>query len=271
MLSYRHQTGSDKPRFLRLLPQIGILFLPILVNSAAHAESDALKMGIEQFRAGYEAWDAAQLIEAASTLESACGPDSAGPSGCYWLGVARFHVLLHRRSQAEGPLPDEEFEPLADAVHESLENALDIDAEDAESHAILGTLLGMEIAQGTRSGFWGGRALQKHHKLALQYGADNPRVQYLLGVSRIRANKGPEIEEEGLQALLKAELLFVEERGSERSDLLPDWGYDQTLLFIGETYRDRGMKDTARAYFNKALEVNPARERARRGLRSLEE
>jgi len=211
------------------------------------------------------------MTRAAASFEKACEVHPGSPEAYYWLGADRFHILLHHRSDAEGALPTPEFKALTRGIHEPLEKLIRIDNTNAESHAILGTVIGMEIAQGARSRFWGGRALQKHQRLAVEYGENNPRVQYLLGVSTFQGGKGRESAERALSMLLKAETLFAQEEASDPPPQAPRWGYDHCLVFIGRAYRRLGEPEHAEKYFANALTVNPSSRLAERELASLEQ
>jgi tetratricopeptide (TPR) repeat protein len=249
------------------------LFLMLLLpGMPARGEngSGLLKDGIDAFRRGYLTWDLASLTRAATSFQKACAIHCGSPETHYWLGVARFHILLHRRSDSKQDLTTPEFKTLARAVEAPLKEVIRLDKANAESHAILGTVTGMEIARGTRSRFWGGRSLTKHQRLAVEYGENNPRVQYLLGVSTIQGREDPESAKKGLPILLKAESLFARERNADRPPLQPCWGYDHCLVFIGRAYRCLGDPDTAKEYFEKALKVNPSSQLAERELQSSE-
>jgi tetratricopeptide (TPR) repeat protein len=249
------------------------LLLLLLPGIPARGEngSSLLKLGIDEFRRGYRTWDLASLIRAASSFQKACDAHSGSPEAYYWLGVARFHILLHRRNDSERALTTSEFEALVKDVQGPLKQALSIDKTNPESHAILGSVIGMEIARHARSRFWGGRALKKHQSLALKYGEDNPRVQYLLGVNTIEASKGLDGVKNGLAILLKAESLYAREKEEDCPPLQPRWGYDHCLVFIGRAYRSLADPGTARQYFEKALKINPSSRLAERELRSLEQ
>ena len=71
-----------------------------------------------------------------------------------------------------------------DAAAEALTHAVKLDAHHAESHALLGTIYGMKISENMLRAVWLGPRVQSELKLALATGANNPRVQYLLGMSQ---------------------------------------------------------------------------------------
>lgn len=237
---------------------LAVAFMITVAGLARSEEAANLKKGVEQFRAGYRKWDLAGLDEAAETLASVCEQRPEGRRVHYWLGVAQFHHVLHRLN-SDNPPDDDEFDRITDRAKSAMKAALDRDKRDAEAHAIIAVLIGMEIGRHPTHALWLGPFIQHHKKGALERGEDNPRVQYLLGASHL---EGPALlggPKKALPHLEKAVELFEAEAksGPSADALSPRWGYDHALVFLGETHLRLESEEKAEARFVKALHVNP--------------
>lgn len=234
----------------------------------AHAEAATDKLtaqGIAEFTAAYQAWDGAGFAAAAKTFRRAAASASATATDFYWLGAAEFHRML----QLQGSPGSEAAAAASDSAVDALTTAVKLNERHAESHALLGTLYGMKINGNILRGARFGPRVQKHQKLALAAGANNPRVQYLLGMCRFHTAKKPAAWRETLATLLAAERLFAAEARTAAAPLEPRWGHDSCLTFIGRTYESLGEPKQAADYFRKALAIHPRDRVAQAGLKRV--
>jgi tetratricopeptide (TPR) repeat protein len=265
----------DKLGRRAILHQVMIRPVFILVLSAAlgaHAESAADKLtaaGIAEFRAAYEAWDGARFTAASETFRRATTNASATVTNFYWLGAAEFHRMLQLQN-SPGSATNEAWSVAArEAAVDALKTAVTLDQHHAESQALLGTLYGMKINGNLVRGLRFGPRVQKHQRLALATGADNPRVQYLLGMCQFHTAKDPAAWREALATLLAAEKLFASEAKATTAPLAPRWGHDSCLTFIGRTYELLGQPKEAADYFRRALAIHPQDHLAQAGLKRV--
>jgi tetratricopeptide (TPR) repeat protein len=227
--------------------------------------------GIAEFTAAYQAWDGQRFAAAAELFKRATTNAAGSSTNYYWLGTAQFHRMLHLRG-----LPDSRTNKLAanaamDAALEALGTAVKLDERHAESHALLGTLYGMKIDGNLVRGARFGPRVQKHCNKAMELGADNPRVRYLLGTCEFHTAKTPAAQRAALTSFLAAEKLFKAEAGQAASPLDPRWGYSTCLTFIGRSYELLGQRTEAADYFRKALSQHPADHVAQEGLARVTE
>jgi len=245
-----------------------VFFLPALMAPAEDVEG-LLAEGVEHFEEASAVWDLDGFREAAALFEKACDEDAASYWAHYWLGTARFHILLHRAEDRRQPLTKTERRQLVEEVRMPLERAVALNDGDCEAHAMLSTLAGMEIAAKPLSAVWLGPQVMKHKARALENGRTNPRTYYLLGMSYYH---GPGIlggAGKALEFLLQAEELFDQESRKQRGPLEPRWGYNHCLTFIARVCRDEADFERAETYFRKALALNPNDRTAREGLNAL--
>ena len=253
-----------------------IRFVSILMLSSAllaHAESKADKLtaaGIAEFTAAYHAWDGARFGVASKLFRQGSTNASATVTNYYWLGASEFHRMLQLQNSPGSATNKSASAAALDAAVEALTTAVKVDERHAESHALLGTLYGMKINGNLLRGVRFGPRVQKHQELALASGANNPRVQYLLGVCQFHTAKKPAARRESLATLLAAEKLFAAEAKTAAAPFEPRWGYDSCLTFIGRTYELLGQPKAAADYFRKALAVHPQDHVAQDGLKRVE-
>ena len=237
--------------------------LLLLAAPLARAETDADQLtakGISAFTNAYRAWDGARFNEAVTLFQQACASPSATAKNFYWLGTAEFHRML----QLLG-LPQSATNKIA-AAAEALTRAVKLDANQAESHALLGTIYGMKISENVLRAVWLGPRVQTELKLALAAGTNNARVQYLLGMSEFFTACRESSRREALATLLAAEKLFDAEAKTLPARLEPRWGRDSCLTFIGSCYEKLDQRAEAENYFRKALAMHPQDGLAQAGL-----
>ncbi|MEI6085175.1 MAG: tetratricopeptide repeat protein [Verrucomicrobiota bacterium] len=246
-----------------------LFIVGLVLPLAAQAEDTAIslvKTGIVEFTAAYDAWDAAQFAQAAGTFAQACAKQPGAGTNYYWKGVAEFHRLLQLHGAPESPTNRVQTTVALKTVLDTLTTAVKLDGCNAENHALLGTVYGMSIAENPLRAMWLGPRVMNEQEKSLQFGATNPRVQYLLGMSHYHAPKMWGGKTEALACLLKAEKLFTAEAEQPAGPVAPRWGRSNCLAFIGKTYDALGKPVEAEQYFRKALAVNPHDKLAREEL-----
>lgn len=222
--------------------------------------------GIVEFTAAYQAWDGARFGAAAGLFQQAGGRTPADSVNFYWQGAALVHRLLQLRSQRASEANAMDGAAAMDGAVAALETAIELDGRHAESHALLGTLYGMKIDGSLLRAVRYGPSVAKHQKLALEAGADNPRVQYLLGTGQFHTAGDEAARREALTTLLAAEKLFAAESRRPAKRFEPRWGHSSCLTFIGRSYEQLGPRVAAAAYYRRALAAHPADHVALAGL-----
>lgn len=239
-----------------------------MVASASDTQ-DLLLPGVAVFTKAYAAWDGDGFATAAGMFQKAGAQDPKCGRAFYWAGAAEFHRLLHLLGQPQTPAVKQAASQVMSRAIDSLEKAVALNDKDAESHILLSTLYGMSIAESPLRAVWLGPRVMDHRAKALRSDPDNPRAQYLTGMSYYYA---PEIlggKAGGLEFLLKAERLFQAQDAKAHDPVEPLWGYGSCLTFIAKTSLALGKTQQAALYFRKALAVNPKDRLAQAGIESL--
>ncbi len=246
-----------------------LFILAMLSTLFVRAESPADKLalaGVAEFTAAYQAWDDGRFAAAAELFRQASTNRTDSSTNFYWLGVAHFHRMLQLQNQPETATNKAAARGDMDAALAAFVRAVKLDPRHPESHALLGTLYGMKIDGNLVRAAWFGPRVEKHRKAALEFGAQNPRVLYLLGTCQFHTAKKPAALREALATLLKAEKLFEAETKVAPGPLDPRWGYATCLTFVGRTYELLNQPKEASEYFRKALARQPSDHLAQAGL-----
>ncbi len=237
-----------------------------LAALSARSESpgeNLMAAGVARFNAAYRAWDGSGFTGAADLFRQASKQAPASFTNFYWLGVAEFHRLLQIRSLPPSRTNELAADAVMDAALTALNTAVKLDDRDAESHALLGTLYGMKIDGNLARAVRFGPRVAKHQKPALAFGAENPRVRYLLGTCQFHTATKPAAWREALATLLAAEKLFAAEAQRPAGPLAPRWGRASCLMFIAQTYERLGQPAEAVDYYRQALVEQPSNHLAR--------
>jgi tetratricopeptide (TPR) repeat protein len=241
-------------------------FLSACLARANEHSDQLMAAGVKEFTAAYKAWDGQRFSAAAELFRQASTNASGSCASYYWLGAAEFHRMLQARSLPLAPANTLAANAAMDAALEALEIAVKLDERHAESHALLGTIYGMKINGNLLRSARLGPRVWKHQKKAMEFGAQDPRVRYLLGTCQFHTATKPSAQREALATLLLAESLFAAEAQRAGGPLEPRWGRSSCLTFIGRTYELLGQRMEAAAYFRKALAEHPADHVAKEGL-----
>jgi tetratricopeptide (TPR) repeat protein len=247
--------------------RVAIWFLLSTGLARANENSDQLMVaGVKEFTAAYKDWDGQRFGAAAKLFRQTTTNAPVSCTNYYWLGAAEFHRMLQVRSLPLTPANTLAANAAMDAALAALEIAVKLDERHAESHALLGTLYGMKINGNLLRGARFGPRVGKHQKKAMEFGAQDPRVRYLLGTCQFHTATKPADQREALATLLSAETLFAAEAQRPGGPLEPRWGRSSCLTFIGRTYELLGQRVEAANYYRKALAEHPADHVAKEGL-----
>jgi len=242
-----------------------LLLLAALPSSGQEADhAPPAVAGVAEFKAAYQAWDGERFAHACEWLQQATNQSPDNVTNYYWLGVAEFHRMLQLRSS---PGNEAAANGARDAAQEALLQAVKLDPNHAECHALLGTIYGVRIGENwLRAIYLGPRAMAQGNA-ALANGPNNPRVRYLLGSGEFYMASKPAAWRKALTTFLLAEKLFKAEAAHPAaSPLDPRWGLSSCRTFIGMTYEKLGDPVQAADYYRQALAEHPADQRAREGL-----
>ena len=233
----------------RFLFSLAFIF-SITYPSLAQSGDSLIVSGRQMLQAGESANDLDAMYAARATFERALADTSLVAWGHYYIALADYRIA--------GLLEGESKDPSGhlNAAVEHLKKATEIDPQAAEAHALLSSVYGWQIGlEPMKTMFLGpksGKAIQKAKQLA----PDNPRVVLSAAISDFNT---PEMfggsKEKSLQGLQRAAELFAQEEPTD--PIQPVWGHREAYAWLGIAYQGRGELESARAAFEKALEIDP--------------
>ena len=236
---------------LRFLLSLAFIF-SIAYPTLAQPADSLIVSGRQMLQAGENAGDLDAMYAARATFERALADTGLSAWGHYYVALADYRIASLLVAGEENKAASEH---LKSAV-EHLKKATEIDPQVAEAYALLSSVYGRQMGLNPmKSMFIGpksGKAIQKAKQLA----PDNPRVVLSAAISDFNTPKmfGGS-KEKGLQGLQRAAELFAQEEPTD--PIQPVWGHREAYAWIGIAYQDRGELESARAAFEKALEIDP--------------
>ena len=220
---------------------------PILAQSA----DSLIISGRQMLQAGENANDLDAMYAARATFERALADTGLSAWGHYYIALADYRIagLLSEESK------DQASEHLKVAV-EHLEKATEIDPQAAEAYALLSSAYGLQIGLSPMKSMLLGPRVGKASQKAEQLAPDNPRVVLSAAISDFNTPKmfGGS-KEKSLQGLKRAAELFAQEEPTD--PIQPVWGHREAYAWLGIAYQNQGELESARAAFEKALEIDP--------------
>lgn len=184
-----------------------------------------------------------------------------------------YYVALCDYRLANYFIASQEMEKAETYIKESetyLLKAMKINPEFGELDALYAYMLGFEIALDQEKAMSLGLQIFQYMGKATTKSPDNPRVQYLKGISElytpVQFGGGVDM---AIKTLSRSVELFEKENLDE--DYKPSWGKEEAYTFLGMAYNQKDEKEKAREMFIKALEINPDFGLAAEELRKIQE
>ena len=235
---------------IRVLLSLSFIF-SIAYSTLAQSGDSLIISGRQMLQAGENAGDLDAMYAARATFERALADTGLVAWGHYYIALADYRIagLLSEESK------DQASEHLKVAV-EHLKKATEIDPQAAEAYALLSSAYGLQIGLSPMKSMLLGPRVGKASQKAEQLAPDNPRVVLSAAISDFNTPKmfGGS-KEKGLQGFQRAAELFAQEEPTD--PIHPVWGHREAYAWLGIAYQDRGELESARAAFEKALEIDP--------------
>ena len=233
-------------RFLLSLAFIFSIAYPTLAQPA----DSLIVSGRQMLQAGESANDLDSMYAARATFERALADTSLSAWGHYYIALADYRIAGLLEGESKDP-----SEHLNAAV-EHLKKATEIDPQAAEAYSLLSSVYGWQIGLSPMKSMLLGPRVGKAAQKAKQLAPDNPRVVLSAAISDFNTPKmfGGN-KEKGLQGFQRAAELFAQEEPTD--PIQPVWGHREAYAWLGIAYQNQGELESARAAFEKALEIDP--------------
>lgn len=215
-----------------------------------------LQTEINRFRSGRQVWNGEVMGRARSGFSEAVQRSPGTYTPLYWKSVSEFYLLLFYGLEESAGFDPEQAADLLDAAEETMKAAIEIRPQEAECHAMLSSVYGFRIKNHPFSAVWNGPKVLSLQSDALENDPDNPRVLYIIGAGYFRAPKLFRNVDKARDFIKRAQEIF--ESTPERTDpSQPRWGRAECSGLLGDLYLEEGDAQTARKYYQKALQANP--------------
>lgn len=179
---------------------------------------------------------------------SAAGPDEA---------MLRYTIAYASHRMATSPdVPDKERKDLLDDAVAQLQQVIKRNPKDAEAHALLGSVYGLQIAESpvVRGMTLGPRANAALDR-ASEIDSGNPRVLLLQGVSAFNT---PAMFGGGTDKAQQFLGRSLDRFAMEPADKpWPNWGRFDAHVWLGQALLKKGDRSGARAEYDKARSLAP--------------
>ena len=234
---------------IRFLLSLAFIF-SITYPSLAQSGDSLIVSGRQMLQAGESANDLDSMYAARATFERALADTGLVAWGHYYIALADYRIAGLLEGESKDP-----SEHLNAAV-EHLKKATELNPQAAEAYSLLSSVYGWQIGLSPMKSMLLGPRVGKAAQKAKQLAPDNPRVVLSAAISDFNTPKmfGGN-KEKGLQGFQRAAELFAQEEPTD--PIQPVWGHREAYAWIGIAYQDRGELESARAAFEKALEVDP--------------
>ena len=237
-------------RFLLSLASVFSITFPAFPQSA----DSLLVNGRQMLRAGESQGSLDAIYAARAMFERAQADTGLAAWSHYYIALADYRMVNLLLAAGEEN-KDAASGHLKSAV-EHLRESTRIDPRSADAYALLSSAYGRQISLSPAKSIFLGPKAQKALRKAVKLAPDNPRVVLSAAIGAFNTPKmfGGS-KERAMQGLQRATELFAREEPVD--PIQPVWGHSQTYAWLGVAYLDRGELDSARAAFEKALEIDP--------------
>ena len=227
-----------------------VCIISVAYPSLAQSGDSLIISGRQMLQAGESANDLDSMYAARATFERALADTGLVAWGHYYIALTDYRIAGLLEGESKDP-----SEHLNAAV-EHLKKATEIDPQAAEAYALLSSVYGWQIGLSPMKTMLLGPRVGQASRKAQQLAPDNPRVVLSAAISDFNT---PEMfggsKEKGLQGLQRAAELFAQEEPTD--PIQPVWGHREAYAWLGIAYQGRGELESARAAFEKALEIDP--------------
>ncbi|RQW01830.1 hypothetical protein EH223_14135 [candidate division KSB1 bacterium] len=168
----------------------------------------------------------------------------------YYIALANQNLYYFVRDDQ-----DQQAKLINDAI-EHLEMSLELNKKFAESWTLLANMYGLQIGVDSKNTIQLSKKQKKAIKTATKLEPDNPRLYLVSGRSAYFVPKAFGGGFEKAKADL-AKALDLFSSYEPPSDIYPQWGEDETYVWLGQIAAREDSLQLAEYYYQKALKINP--------------
>jgi tetratricopeptide (TPR) repeat protein len=239
--------GGNMRRFFLIFTSLA--FFGIVLGESP---DELILQGKRMIKDANSQWNQEEMLTARSFFENISDLDSRKWLLDYYIAYCDYRLMNYAFSKND----KKAVERFVDHGIEKLEEYMELKTGSSDAHALLSSFYGSKISLdpqlGPRLGSLSNSAMTK----ALERGAENPRVHLIRGISYYYT---PEQwgggKDKALASLKESVRLYAQEK---TEPIMPDWGHSEAYGWLGRVEMDLGNQETARAHYQKALEIDPS-------------
>ena len=249
----RRRRPTSRPvrgRIVALVAVCAALAAPAAGEAADFDETFAAL--VERLERAYPAGDAAELLAVRADLANLLDVgQTAGQRSITRYTMAYVNWRLFTIPDA---VPADDRAALLDDAVDLLTRDLEADDGNAESHALLAGVYGMQIDSAWK-GMTLGRRASRASARALELAPGNPRVLLQDGVGKLHTPRMFGGGADRAEAMLLRAVAAFRTEPSDRP--WPRWGHIDAWAWLGQISAERGDLAPARRYYERALDLEP--------------
>ena len=254
-LSGRRSFTSTPTRMRRIVAAAAVcavLVLPAAPAGTAAGFDETFAALLDRLERAYVQGDAPELLAVGADLAELVDTGLTGGQ----RSITRYTVAYvnWRLFTIPDGVPADDRSALLDDAVDLLTRDLDADDGNAESHALLASVYGMQIDSAWK-GMTLGRRASRASARALELAPANPRVLLQDGVGKLHTPGMFGGGADRAEAMLLRALAAFRTEPPDRP--WPRWGRIDTYAWLGQISAERGDLAAARRYYQQALEVEP--------------
>ncbi len=249
----RRSWPASRPVRRRIVALVAVSAAFAVPAAPAAADFDeAFAALVERLERAYPAGDAAELLAVRADLADL--PDAGLTARQRSITRYTMAYVNWRLFTIPDAVPADDRAALLEDAVELLTSDLEADDGNAESHALLAGVYGMQIDSAWK-GMTLGRRASRASARALELAPGNPRVLLQDGVGKLHTPRMFGGGADRAEAMLHRALAAFRTEPPDRP--WPRWGRIDVYAWLGQISAERGDVAAARRYYGQALDLAP--------------
>lgn len=241
---------------MKTILQKSAAIILLLISSISSAQQnnfneELIKAGIMQAEKAYLMYDVNLFLQAKETFEKALALDNSNILALYYSTYCEYKLLEMSMRKGNEYLFDKYYEG-AVVKAEKIASSKEM---ESEGKTLLAAIYMMKIAHSSLSAVTLSPKIHSLLDQAQTLDKNNPRSYIIRGIMKYQT---PGIfggsYEDAMKNFTKAIILF--EKQDETNSLQPNWGYMETLAWLGKSQEKLNNYDAAKFAYQKALSLN---------------
>jgi tetratricopeptide (TPR) repeat protein len=224
----------------------------IFANTSAQTRDEKIISGKEKIKIGIQKNDTNLYFESRKIFEQVLESNTKDSLALYYLTYSEYLLIVSGSYNKKSNL----FDLYYDSAIVHVQKLIEQKCLESEAKALLAAIYMMKISKSPiEAPFLSGK-INGLLEESIKLNRNNPRAYYLIGLMKF---KTPAMfggsKEEAIKCFKKA--ISIYEREETENSLNPDWGYLESLAWMGMLFSEEKKYDEAEFIYKKALDINP--------------